>query len=153
MSSQLIVQWNYIIQFHVLGPFLTAFLTSFFFFYEPVFGKECICSCKLLCRNCKSARFVCFYRWLRKFQNIYPLIKFYCIIERVYFIHRLFILFIGTFSFLLFLYSVSWRQKRDYLHASIDILFEIMFHITNTMKKQQTLLYRLRTYDTTKVPI
>ena len=33
---------------------------------------------------------------------IYPLTKYYYIIERVYFIYRLFILFISTFSFLLF---------------------------------------------------
>ena len=65
----------------------------------------------------------------------YPLTKYYYIIERVYFIYRLFILFISTFSFLLFLYTVSWRYKRDYLHASIDILFYIMFYIINTMKK------------------
>ena len=32
-------------------------------------------------------------------------------------------LFISTFSFLLFLYTVSWRYKRDYLHASIDVFF------------------------------
>ena len=35
----------------------------------------------------------------------------------------------------LFLYTVSWRYKRDYLYASIDILFYIMFYIINTMKK------------------
>ena len=44
-------------------------------------------------------------------------------IERVYFIYCLFILFISTLSFLLFLYTVSWRYKRkdsfiprSYLH-------------------------------------
>ena len=36
------------------------------------------------------------------------------IIERVYFIYRLFILFFSTLSFLLFLYLVSWKYKRDY---------------------------------------
>ena len=64
-----------------------------------------------------------------------PLTKYYYIIERVYLILRLFILFITMFSFLLFLYTVSWRHKRNYLHASIDLLFGIMFFITNTMKK------------------
>ena len=64
-----------------------------------------------------------------------PLTKYYYIIEKVYFIYRLFILFIITFSFLLFLYSVSWRYKNDYLHASIDILFEIMLYTINMMKK------------------
>ena len=66
--------------------------------------------------------------------NTYPLTKYYYIMERVYLI-RLFILFITTFSFLLFLYTVSWRRKRNYFHASIDLLFGIMFFITNTMKK------------------
>ena len=53
----------------------------------------------------------------------------------VYFIYRLFISFISTFSLFLFLYSVSWKYKRDYIHASIDILFKIMFYVTNMMKK------------------
>ena len=35
----------------------------------------------------------------------------------------------------LFLYTIPWRYKKYYLHASIDILFYIMFYITNTMKK------------------
>ena len=61
--------------------------------------------------------------------------KYYYIVEMVYFIYRLFISFISTFSLFLFLYSVSWKYKRDYIHASIDILFEIMFYITNMMKK------------------
>ena len=39
----------------------------------------------------------------------YPLTKYYCIVERVSFIYRLFILFISSFSFLLFLYTVPWR--------------------------------------------
>ena len=65
----------------------------------------------------------------------YPLRKYYYIIERVYFTYRLFILFITTFSFLPFLYTVSWRHRRDYLRANIDILFYIMFFIINTMKK------------------
>ena len=59
----------------------------------------------------------------------YPVTKYYYTIEKVYFIYRLFLLFISTLSFLLFLY------KRDYLHASINILFYIMFYIINTMKK------------------
>ena len=43
-------------------------------------------------------------------------------------------LFISTFSFLQFLYSASWEYKRDYLHASIGILFWIMFYIINMVK-------------------
>ena len=65
----------------------------------------------------------------------YPLTKYYYIIGGVYFIYRLFILFITTFSFLLFLYTVLWKYKRDYLHASTCILFYIIFFIMNTMKK------------------
>ena len=63
-----------------------------------------------------------------------PLRKYYYIIESVYFIYRLFILFISTLSSLLFLYTVSWRYKRDYLHTNIDILLYIMFCTINTMK-------------------
>ena len=37
----------------------------------------------------------------------YPITKYYYIIEKVYFISRLFILFISTFSFLLFLNTYS----------------------------------------------
>ena len=35
----------------------------------------------------------------------------------------------------LFLYTASWRYKREYLCASIDILFYIILCIINTMKK------------------
>ena len=76
-------------------------------------------------RNYESAWFVCFDGWLRRYENIYPLTKYYFIIERVYFTYSLFILLISTFSFLLFLYTVSWRCKRNYLYASIDILFKL----------------------------
>ena len=55
----------------------------------------------------------------------YIVTKYYYIIEGVYFIYRLLVLFMSTLSFLLFLYVVSWSYKRDYLHASIDILFYI----------------------------
>ena len=68
--------------------------------------------------------------------TVYQLTKYYYIIEIVYFIYRLFTLFISIFSFLLFLYTVSWRYKRDYLYASTDILFYIIFYIINTVKKQ-----------------
>ena len=75
----------------------------------------------------------------------YPLTKYYhrdispwnyYTIESVYFIYRLFILFISTLSLLLILYTVSWRYKRDYLHTGIDVLFYVMFCIINTMKKR-----------------
>ena len=66
---------------------------------------------------------------------MYPLTKYCDISERKYFDCKLLILFISTFSFLLFLYSIWWRYKRDYFLASIDILFEIMFYIVNMMKK------------------
>ena len=45
----------------------------------------------------------------------YALTKYYYIVERVHLIYRLFILFISAFSFLLFVYTVSWRHKSDYL--------------------------------------
>ena len=111
VQSQLIVQWSYIIYFHIRGVFLTTFGTS-------------------VCKRVHNSReivnlqgFVCFDRWLRRYQNIYPPTKYYYIIERVCFIHCLLMLFISTISFLQFLYSASWEYKRDYLHASIDILF------------------------------
>ena len=140
MSSQLIVQWNYIIYFYIWDSFFNNFLHQFL-------GK----SAKFK-RSCKSARFVYFDLWLRRYQNICTLPKYYYSIERVYFNCRLLILFISTFSFLLFLYTVSWKYKWDYLHASIDILFYIVFYIINMMKKHWTLLYCLHTYDK-KVPI
>ena len=64
-----------------------------------------------------------------------PVANYCYIIERVYFIYRLLVLFMRTLSFLLFLYTVSWSYKKNYLHASIDILFYNMFCIINTMKK------------------
>ena len=78
----------------------------------------------------------------------YPLTKYYYIIERVYFIYRLFVLFISTLPFLLLLHAALWRYKRDYLHASINILY----YVISTMKKQ-TLLYHVLSYNTKKVPI
>ena len=58
----------------------------------------------------------------------YLLTKYYYVIKRAYFIYKFFIflIFITTFSFLLFLYAVSWSYKRDYLHVSIDILLYII---------------------------
>ena len=63
-----------------------------------------------------------------------------------------YILFIG-YLYYLSGHCHSWRYNTDYLHAGIDILFYIMFYIINTMKKHETLLYHLLTYDTNKVPI
>ena len=63
----------------------------------------------------------------------YPLTKYYYIIESVHFIYRLFILFISTFSFLLFLYRCGIMEGLT--PASIDILLYIMFYIINMMKK------------------
>ena len=81
MSSQLIVQWNYVTYFQIrglFGPLVTQI-------------SKHISANKVL-------------------------------LEKSIFFYRLFILFIRKFSFLQFLYSVSLKQ-RDYLHASIDILF------------------------------
>ena len=122
MSSQLIVQWNYIIYFYIWGSFFNNFLHQFL---------EKNAKFK---RSCKSAKFVYFDLWLRRYQNICTLPKYYYSIERVYFNCRLLILFISTFSLLLFLYRVTWKYKRDYLHASVDVLFYIMFYIINMIK-------------------
>ena len=84
--------------------------------------------------------------------NTYLPKKYYYIIERVYFIYRLFVLFISTWSSLLLLYKASWRYNRDYLHVSTDILLHSMFYIINIMEKQ-TLLYHVRSYVTKTVPI
>ena len=81
--------------------------------------------------------------------STYPLTKYCYIIKRIYFIYRLFILFISTFSFLLLFYAVSWRYKRDYLHSSMDISFYIMFYIINMMKLNIKQLID----NTKKVPI
>ena len=70
--------------------------------------------------------------------------------KSLYFTHYL---FLSTFSFLLFLYTTSWRYNKDFPYASIDIWFYIMFYIINTMKQDLTLLYYVRTYKTKKVPI
>ena len=139
ISSQLIVKQNYIIYFHTQGSFSTAFCISF---WKKVHNlKEIV----------NYTRIVCFDRWLRRYDHI-STNKVLLYYWRVYFVYRLFILLITTFSFLLFLYTVSWRYKIDYLHASIDILFYIMFYIINTMKKYQVLLYHVRTQDTKMVP-
>ena len=50
------------------------------------------------------------------------------------------------------LYKQYHRGVRGFLHVIIDILFYIVFYITNTMTKQ-TFLYHVRTYDVKKVPI
>ena len=140
ISSQPLVQQNYIIYFHIRGSFLTTLCTSFWKIAHN--SKETV--------NIQGL-FVLTVGYVD--MTTYPLTKYYYIIERVDFIYRLFILCITTFSFLLFLYTVSWAYKRDYLHASIDIWFYIMFYIINTMKKYQTLLHHVRTCDTKKAPI
>ena len=138
MSSQLIVQWNYKIYIYICGSFFINFLHHFLEKSEK------------FKRSCKSARFVYFDLWLRRYQNICTLCM--TIVLKEYILIVGCILFISTFSFLLFLYRVSWKYKQDYLHASIDILFYIMFYIINMMKKHWTLLYCLHTYDK-KVPV
>ena len=85
--------------------------------------------------------------------TIYSLATFYYIIQRMYLIYRLSVLCISIFQILLFLYVVSWRHKRDYLHASIDILFYIVFYVINTTKKRYTFLHHVCTYGAKQVPI
>ena len=80
MSSQPIVQWNYvyiIVYFHI-------FRTSF---WKRVHNSKEIINIQGL--------------FILTVANVdmttYPLTKYYYIIEKVYFIHRLFVLFISTF--------------------------------------------------------
>ena len=121
MSSQLIVLWNYIIYFHIRDSFFNNFLQQFWNRLHNL--KEIIDIQGLFVLNVSYIG-----------MTIYLVIKYYYIIERGYFIYRLIILFISTLSFLLFLYTVSQRYMRDYLHAIINIWFYIMFYIINTMK-------------------
>ena len=55
--------------------------------------------------------------------------------EYILFISCLYYLSVHFYS--CFLYTESWRYKRDYLHVSTDILFCIMFYIMNKTKKHQ----------------
>ena len=118
MSNQPIVQWNYIIYFHIRSFFWTIF-------------------CIILVHQCK--RFVCCDGLWRRYDHI-PLKKYYYIIERVYFIYRLLYIFVSKLSFVLFLYTVLWWYKRDYRHASIIILFYFMFYLL-TRWRNISLLY------------
>ena len=123
MFSQSIVQWNYIIYFHIRGSFFNNFLHHF---WKRVNNSKGIVNLQGL------LMLIVVYVDM----TTYPLTKYYYIIERESFIYRLFMLFISAFSFSTFLYTVSWRYKRgDYLHASIDILFYVMFYIINRTKK------------------
>ena len=114
MSSQLIVQWNYVIYFHIRGSFLTTFCTSS---WERVHNSKEIVNIQGL--------FVATVGYVDV--TTYSLTNYYNIIERIYFIYRFLILFISTLSFLLFLYTVLWRYKRYYLYASIDVCFILCF--------------------------
>ena len=90
MSSQQFVQWNYITYFHIRG-----FLTTFY--------------CSFWKRLHKFAWFVCFDRWLHRYQSIHPLTKYYYIIERVY-------LFIGCLYYL----SVHFHSCYFYIQYHRD---------------------------------
>ena len=138
ISNQTIVQQNYIIYFHIQGSFLTTFCTSF---WKRAHNSKEIVNIQGL--------FVLIIGYV--VMKTYTLTKYYYIIARVYFIYRLLILFITTFSFLMFLYTLSCRQKRDYLHASSYRYF-VLYYV-NTMKKYQTLSYHIHTYDIKKVQI
>ena len=193
MSSQSIVQWNYTIYFqyfHIRGSFFNNFLHQLLE-NSAFLSKEII--------NIQGL-FVLTVGYLD--MTTYLPIKYYYIIESVYFIYRLFVLFISrciyhihihyihiyiytykynihiyihityihtyniyihiyiyiyihlhTLYIHILLYTVSWRYKRDYLQASIYILFYTMLYFIYTMKKHKTLLYHVRSYNTKKVPI
>ena len=118
MPKRPIVQWNYIIYFHIRSLFLTIF-------------------CIIFVHQCK--RFVCSDGSWRRYDHI-PLKKYYYIIERVYFIYRLLYIFVSKLSFVLFLYTVLWWYKWDYRHASIIILFYFIFYLL-TRWRNISLLY------------
>ena len=77
MTIQQIVQWNYIIYFHILGFFLNNI--------QGLFVLTIICVD----------------------MTIYPLIKYYCIIERVYFIYKVvYIIYHYIVILAVFIYSI-----------------------------------------------
>ena len=59
MSSQPIVQWNYMICFDAQGSFLITFFTSF---WKRVHKFE---------RNCEYTIYVCFDHWLRRYDHTF----------------------------------------------------------------------------------
>ena len=77
MNSQPIVQWSYIIYLYIRGVFFNNVQGLF------VLIVGCV------------------------YMTTHPLTKYDHIMERVCFIYRLFVLFISTSSFLMFLYTVS----------------------------------------------
>ena len=87
MFSQSIVQWNYIIYFHIRGSFFNNFLHHF---WKRVNNSKGIVNLQGL------LMLIVVYVDM----TTYPLTKHYYIIERVYFIYQLFILFISIFSYL-----------------------------------------------------
>ena len=123
MFVQPIVQYTYIIYFHPRGFFFNNFLQ--YLIRKRVYNSKEIVDLEFF--------FILSFSYVD--MTTYPATKYYFIIERLYVIYRLLVLIISTFSFLLFLYTISWRYKTDYLHGSIDILFYIMFYIINRMKK------------------
>ena len=93
---------------------------------HPFLTTSCTSSWKRVCNSFLAVGYIDL--------NTYLLTKYLYIIERLCFIYWLSILFISTFSFLLLLYTVS-RYKRDYLHASIDIFFYIIFRLWTRQRK------------------
>ena len=85
MSNQLIAQWNYIMHFHIRGSFLATSCTSF---WKRVHNSKEIVNLQVL--------FVLTVGYVDI--KTYPLTQYYYIVEIVYFIYGLLILFICTFS-------------------------------------------------------
>ena len=101
MSSQSIVKWTYVIHFHIGGSFfLTIFCTSF---WKRVHDSKEIVNLQGL--------FILGFGYVGT--TTYPLTKNSA--KRVYFIYKffMFLLFIGRFSFLVFLYAVLWKKGPD----------------------------------------
>ena len=118
MSSQPIVQRNYIIYFNIRGFSFNNFLHQYF--WKRVHNSK-----EML--NLQGLFVVLTVGYVD--MTIYPLTKYYYIIEKLYFIYKFFILFISTFSFLLFLYTVSWRYKRDCLHANKEYRYFVLHNV------------------------
>ena len=122
MSNQPLVQWHYIIYFYLRGPLLTTFSTSFWKRIRN--SKETV--------NIQGL-FVLTVGYVD--MTTYPLK-----IITIYLIY-LYIFYEYTFILAVFI-TVSRRYERDFLHASRNILFYIVFYIINTMNKQDSFIPR-----------
>ena len=81
-------------------------------------------------RNGKYTRFVCFGRWLLRYDHISTrklLLNYW---KSIFYLEVVYIIYQYIFILAAFI-IVSRRYERHYLDGSRDILFYIMFHIIN----------------------